>query len=199
MLECKSMNTPIETNFNLLVDTSSELVDVTLYRQMIGSLMYLKNTRPDILFAMNTLGKYLVEPIHVHLVYENHVMRYLKGTLDYGLCYTGDCDFRLYGYIDTDWDGSGSERKITSRCCFSLGSTMTLWQRRKKSNISLSTTEVEYIATCSYNCEFIWFHKLLTMFFDMDMEPTMILCENPLFHDKLKHKEIWYHYILNMV
>jgi hypothetical protein len=62
MLECKSMNTPIETNLKLLVDTSSELVDATLYRQIIGSLMYLTNTRPDICFDVNTLSQYLVEP-----------------------------------------------------------------------------------------------------------------------------------------
>jgi hypothetical protein len=75
------MNTPMETNLKLLVDTSSELVDATLYRQIIGPLMYLRNTRPDICFAMNTLRQYLVEPRRVHLVVAKHVMRYLKGML----------------------------------------------------------------------------------------------------------------------
>jgi hypothetical protein len=100
MLECKAMNTLMETNLNLLVDTSSELVDATLYRQFIISLMYLTNTRPDICFSVNTLSQYLVEPRHVHLVVAKHVMRYLKGTLDYGICYTGDNDFRLCDYTD---------------------------------------------------------------------------------------------------
>jgi hypothetical protein len=76
-----------------MVDTSSELVDATLYRQIIGSLMYLTNTRPYIFFVVNTLSQYLVETKHVHLVSTKHVMRYLKGTLDYGLGYTGDHDF----------------------------------------------------------------------------------------------------------
>jgi hypothetical protein len=111
MLECKAMNTPMETNLKFLVDTSSELVGATLYRQIIGSLMYLTNTRPDICFVVNTLSQYLVEPIRVHLVAAKHVMRYLKGTLDYGLCYTRDHDFRLYGYTDSDWVGSASDRK----------------------------------------------------------------------------------------
>jgi hypothetical protein len=135
MLECKSMATPMETNLKLLVDTSSELVDATLYRQIIGSLMYLTNTRPDICFVVNTLSQYLVEPRRVHLVAAKHVMRYLKGTLDYGLCYTGDHDFRLYGYTDSDWAGSASDRKSTSGCCFSLGSAMTSWKSRKQSSI----------------------------------------------------------------
>jgi hypothetical protein len=116
MLECKSMNTPMETKLKLLVDTSSELVDATLHKQIIGSLMYLTNTRPDICFVVNTSSQYLVEPRRVHLVAAKHVMRYLKGTLDFGLCYNGDQDFKLIGYTDLDWAGSVSNRKSTSRC-----------------------------------------------------------------------------------
>jgi hypothetical protein len=69
--------------------------------------MYLTNTRPDICFAVNTLSQYLVEPRRVHLVVAKHVMRYLKGTLDFGLNYNGDHDFRLIGYTDSDWAGQG--------------------------------------------------------------------------------------------
>jgi hypothetical protein len=141
MLECKAMNTPMDTNLKLLVDTSSELFDATLYRHIIGSLIYLANIRLDICFVVNTLSQYLVEPRRVHLVAAKHVIRYLKGTLDYGLCYTGDHDFRLYGYTDSDWAGSASDRKSTSRCCFNLGSAMTSWKSRKQSSISLNTAE----------------------------------------------------------
>jgi hypothetical protein len=142
MLECKSMNTPMETKLKLLVDTSSELVDATLYRHIIGSSMYLMNTRPYICFAMNTLSQYLVEPRCVHLVAAKHVMRYLKGTLDYGLCYIRDHDFILYGYTDSNWVVSASDRKSTSRCCFSLGSAMTSWKNRKQSSIAHDRTRI---------------------------------------------------------
>jgi hypothetical protein len=98
MLKCKSMNTPMETKLKLLVDTSSELVDATLNRQIIGSVMYLTNTRLDTCFA---LSQYLVEPRRVHIVAAKHMMRYLKGTLDFGLYYTKDHDFRLSGYTDS--------------------------------------------------------------------------------------------------
>jgi hypothetical protein len=118
--------------------------------------MYLMNNRLDICFAMNTLSQLLVEPRHVHLVDAKHVMRYLKGTLDYGLSYDGDHDFRLSGYIDSNWAGSVSDMKSTSRCCFSLGSDMISWKSRKQPSISPSTMEVEYIATCSASCEAIW-------------------------------------------
>jgi hypothetical protein len=202
------MNTPMETNLKLMVDTSSELVDATLYRHIIGSMMYLMNTRPDICFDVNTLSQYLVEPRHVHLIVTKHVMRYLKGTLDYGLFYIGDHDFRLYGYTDSDWAGSASNRKRTSGCCFNLESAMTSWKSRKKSSIVLSTVEAKYITAFSASCEAMCLQKLLTGLFDLEMEATVILCdnqscikmiENLVFHDKSKYIEIWYHYIRDMV
>ena len=76
------------SSLELLNDDTSEAIDSTLYRQIIGSLMYLTNTRPDICFAVNTLSQYMVNPKHIHLIGAKHVMRYLKGTLDYGLRYT---------------------------------------------------------------------------------------------------------------
>ena len=76
--------------------------------------MYLTNTRPNICFVVNTLIQFLVEPGRVHLVATKHVMRYIKGTLDCGLSYNGDHDFRMSGYTDSDWDGSVSDRKRTS-------------------------------------------------------------------------------------
>jgi hypothetical protein len=160
------------------------------------------------MFFVNTLSQYLIEPRRVHLVAAKNVMRYLKGTLEYGICYSRDHDFRLVGYTDSDWDGSVYDRKSTSRCCFSLGSTMTSWKSRKQSNIALSTTEVEYVAACSANCEAILLQKVLKDLFDLEMEATVILCdnqscikmtENPVFHDNSKHIKIRYHYIRDMV
>jgi hypothetical protein len=99
MLKCISMSTPMETKLKLLVDTSSRLVDVTLYRQVIGSVMYLTNTSIDICFS---LSQYLVEPRRAYIFAAEHMVRYLKGTLDFGLYYTRDHDFRLSGYTDSD-------------------------------------------------------------------------------------------------
>ena len=93
--------------------------------------MYLTNTKPDICFAVNTLGQYLVQPRRVHLVTTKHVMRYLKGTIDFGLYYDGIHEYRLYGYTDVDWDGSILDMKNTLGRCFSLGSAMSSWFSRK--------------------------------------------------------------------
>ena len=103
MLECKSMATQMASNLNLLCHTSSNIVDVLEYIQMIGLLMYLTHTRPYICFAVNTLSQYMVEPRRIHLIVEKHVMRYLKGTLDYGLRYVSDQKISLQGYVDSDW------------------------------------------------------------------------------------------------
>ena len=102
MLDCKAMATPMDTNMKLLSNETSELVDMTQYRQIIESLMYLMNIRSNICFAMNILSQYLVKPRWVHLIVAKHVMRYLKGTTDLGHYYGRDHDYRLYGYTDAD-------------------------------------------------------------------------------------------------
>jgi hypothetical protein len=208
MMVCKSMSTLMTINLKLLGDTTSETIDVTLYRQMIGSLMYLTNTRLDICFAVNTLSQYMVELRHVHLIAAKHVLRYLKGTIDYGLRYVADCKFGLVGYTDSDWAGSVIDRKSTSRCCFNLGSVVIVWHNRKQTSVALSTIEAEYIAACSTSSEAVLLRKMLLGLSDLEMDATCIYCdnqsciklfENPVFHDKSKHIEIKYLYIRDMV
>jgi hypothetical protein len=131
MIDCKSMTNPMMKNMNLLSDSSSDLVDPTMYRQLIGSLMYLVNIRPNICFFVNTLSQYMVEPRHVHWIIANHVLRYLHGTVGYGLRYVSDEDVKLLGYTDYDWEGSAVDQKITFKCCFGLGSCMIPWLSRK--------------------------------------------------------------------
>ena len=100
MLDCKFMATPMDTNLKLFSDETSELVDMTHYRQIIGSLMYLTNTRPYICFFVNTLIQYLVKPRWVHLITAKHVMRYLKGTIYLGWYDGRYNDYKLYVYMD---------------------------------------------------------------------------------------------------
>ena len=127
-------------NLNLLSDASSESVDATMYCQMIGSLMYLTNTRPDICFVMNTLR-------HVHLMVAKHAVSYLKGTVEYGLKYEANQKINLEGYVDSYWVGSAIDRKSTSRCYFSMGSSVISWLGRMESCMVLSTTEEKDVAT----------------------------------------------------
>ena len=101
MLDCKSMVTPMDTNMKFLSDESSWLVDMTQYRKIIGSLIYMMNTRPDICFDVNILSQFLVKPRCLHLIATNHMMRYLKGMIYFGIYYVRDHDYILCGYIDS--------------------------------------------------------------------------------------------------
>jgi hypothetical protein len=93
--------------------------------------MYLVNTKSNICFAVNTLSQYMVEPRHVHLVATKHLLRYMHGTVRYGLRFFLDSEVKLQCYTDSDWVMSVVDRKITSGCCFILGSSMISWLRRK--------------------------------------------------------------------
>ena len=110
--------------------------------------------------------------------------------------------------MDSNWLESAIDRKRTSGCCFSMGLGVISWFNMKQSCATLSTTEVEYVASCLASCEAVWLRKLLSDLFDLQMDATFIYCdnqscvklpENPVFHDKSKHIEIKYHYIRDMV
>jgi hypothetical protein len=121
MEDCKTMTTPMITNLKKLNTSESEKVNPTIYRQLIDCLMYLVNTRPDICFAVNTLSQHMVDPRRVHWIAAKHILRYLKGTIEYGLQYVKGDHISLVGYSDSDWAGSAVDWKSTSGCCFSWG------------------------------------------------------------------------------
>ena len=210
MMDCKSMVTPMEANLRKLHDSaiSSDRVDPTMYRQLIGSLLYLVNTRPDICYAVNTLSQHMVESRQVHWVAAKHVLRYLHGTIGYGLRYTSGEGVKLEGFTDSDWAGSAVDRKSTSGCCFSLGSAMVSWFSKKQSSVALSTAEAEYIAACAASKEAVWLRKLLADLSGHQVDVTVIFCdnqscvklsENSVFHDRSKHIDMKYHYIRDIV
>ena len=124
MMDCKAMTTPTTSNLKLLSVASSESVDATMYHQMSCSLMYLTNTRQDICFVVNTLR-------HVHLMVVKHSVRYLKGTIDYGIKYDTNKKINLEGYMDLYWVDNSIDRKSTSGCCFSMRScVISLFSRK---------------------------------------------------------------------
>jgi hypothetical protein len=210
MLDCKSMTTPMISNLKKLHDqaTGSDPEDPTVYHQIIGSLMYLVHTRPDICYAMNAHSQFMCEPKHIHMVVVKHILIYIRGTIAYGLRYTSSGGVMLHDYTDSDWMGNTVDRKSTSRYCFSLGSAMISWSSRKQASIAQSTAEAEYIVASVASREVVWLIKLLSDLFSVELEPTVIHCdnhsciklsENPVFHDRSKHIEMRYHYVRDMV
>eukprot|EP00253_Pinus_taeda_P031760 PITA_31760 len=176
--------------------------------QLIGSLMYLVNTRRDICFAVNTLSKFMVEPRKVHYVAAKHILRYVLGTVDYGMDYRQGYGVRLASYTNSDWAGYASDMKSTLGCCFRLGSAIVSWFSRKQKSVVLSSSKAEYMDASQASCEAIWLRKLLYGLFDQELRPMVIhydnqscikLMDNPVFHDRSKHIDIRYHFIRDYV
>ena len=129
--------------------------------------MHLTNTRPNICFVVNTMSQFLTDPRHGHLIIAKHILRHLRGIVDYGLKYESNQKINLEVYVDSSWVGSAIDRKSTSRCCFSMGSGVIAWFSRKQNCVALSTAEVECVAACSACCEAVWLRKLLSDLFDL--------------------------------
>ena len=102
---------------------------------------------------MNTFNQFLTDPRHVHLIATKHILRYLNGTVDYGLKYEADQKINLDDYVDSDWVGSAIDRKSTLGCCFSMGSGVISWFSRKQFLLALSIAKAKYVVACSTICE----------------------------------------------
>jgi hypothetical protein len=116
MTECKSMPALMVMDLKKMTDTDSGDVDPHLYRHLIGSLMYLVNTRPENFYAVNVLSHFMSQLKHTHSITSKHVLRYLRGTIGYGVIYASNVDLSLQGYADADWAGSAVDKKSTSGC-----------------------------------------------------------------------------------
>jgi hypothetical protein len=195
------MDTPMNVDIRKVKVLDSDPVDPSLYRQLIGSLMYLVNTRPDICFVVNTLSQFQVEPRQENWIAAKHVLRYICGTINYGLRYTASNDIQLHGFADSDWAGSAEDRKSTSGMCFILGSAMISWGSRKHKSVALSIAEAEYMESCEACTKVVWLRKLISDLFDQTPESTIIYCDNqscirlsehPVFYERSKNIEIKY-------
>ena len=153
-------------------------MDATIYRQLVGSLMYLVNTQPNIYYAINQISQAMAKPTKLFWKAGNHVLRYLRGTSGYGLWYRHSDELKLHGFTDVDWAGSPMDRKSTSGGIFSIGSTTVSWYGRKQRSMALSSAEAEYVAASLATCEAIWMRKILVGLFDSHLDPTMIYFDN---------------------
>ncbi|GJZ76296.1 putative ribonuclease H-like domain-containing protein [Tanacetum coccineum] len=147
--EVKTASTPMETQKPLLKDEDGEEVDVHIYRSMIGSLMYLTSSRPNIMFLVCACARYQVNPKVSHLYAVKKIFRYLKGQLKLGVWYPKDCPFDLVAYTDSDYAGASLDRKSTTRGYQFLRSRLISWQCKKQTVVSNFTTEAEYVAASS--------------------------------------------------
>ncbi|GJV95546.1 putative ribonuclease H-like domain-containing protein [Tanacetum coccineum] len=159
--DVKTASTPMETQKPLLKDEDGEEVDVHLYRSMIGSLMYLTSSRPDIMFAVCACARYQVNPKVSHLHAVKRIFRYLKGQPKLGLWYPKDSPFDLVAYTDSDYARASLDRKSTTGGCQFLGSRLISWQCKKHTVVANSTTEAEYVAASSCCGQVLWIQNQL--------------------------------------
>ena len=120
----------------------------------------------------------MVDPQRVHWMAAKHILRYIRFTLEYGLVYEHRGSVQLVGFTDVDWAGCVEDRKSTSGCCFSNGSGVVSWFKRKQKSITLSSTEAEYMAANVAACEGMWLRKLLSRLFECELEATVVHCDN---------------------
>lgn len=208
MKDCNSVTTPMITNHKYCLDDGEEKVDSQLYRSLVGSLLYLTNSRPDILQATSLLSRFMQSPSKVHFGAAKRVLRYLKGTSSYGLFYSSSDNFKLYGFSDSDWAGSLDDRRSTTGYLFLLGSSAISWSSRKQPSTALSSSEAEYMAVTSATCQAIWLRRILQDMKFEQKEATVIYCDNqstismaknPVHHQRTRHIDIRHHFIREQV
>ncbi|KAM2065116.1 hypothetical protein EV1_027912 [Malus domestica] len=204
MDDCKPISTPMECGVKLTKHDEGERVDPTFFKSLVGSLRYLTCTRPDILYAVGLVSRYMENPTTTHLKTAKRIIRYLKGTVNFGLLYSSSSNYKLVGYSDSDWAGDSDDRKSTTGFVFFMGDTAFTWMSKKQQIVTLSTCEAEYVAATSCVCHAIWLRNLLKELSTPQEGPTEIyvdnksaiaLAKNPVFHDRSKHIDIRYHYI----
>ncbi|RYR09971.1 hypothetical protein Ahy_B05g078415 isoform B [Arachis hypogaea] len=208
MEHSKPVSTPVEEKFKLLREDKGRTVNPTYYKSLIGSLRYLTATRPDIVFGVGLLSRFIEEPCTNHLQAAKRILRYIKGTLNDGIYYENTNEVNLVGYTDSDWAGDIETRKSTSGFVFHLGSGAISWSSKKQPVVALSTAEAEYIAAASCATQAVWLRRILEELNEKQSTPTTIfcdnksaiaLCKNPVFHGRSKHIDIRVHKIRELV
>ncbi|GJX64828.1 ribonuclease H-like domain-containing protein [Tanacetum coccineum] len=203
LVNVKAAITPMETKLPLTKDEEAFDVDVHLYRSMIGSLMYLTASRPDIMYAVCVCSRFQVTPKTSHLNAVKRIFKYLKGKPNLGLWYPRESPFDLEAFSDSDYGGSNLDRKSTTGGCQFLGQRLISWQCKKQTIVATSTTEAEYVAAANCCGQVLWVqNQLLDYGFNfmntkihIDNESTICIVKNPVYHSKTKHIEIRHHFI----
>lgn len=199
MLACKPSSIPMIPNTKLSKTDGELLENREMYRSLVGRLMYLTITRPDITFAVNKLCQYSAAPRTSHLTAVYKVLQYIKGTVGQGLFYSSDPDLTLKGFADSDWGTCPDTRRSTTGFTMFLGSSLISWRSKKQPTVSRSSVEAEYRALALASCEMVWIATLLSdlrvytgsvpILFS-DSTAAIYIATNPVFHERTKHIEI---------
>ena len=204
LINSKPVSTPSDPSIKLNSDSSPLYEDISSYRRLIGRLLYLNTTRPDITFITEQLSQFLTKPTQIHHTTIMRVLRYLKSCPSKGLYFPRDSTVQLLGFSDADWAGCLDSRRSISGQCFFLGKSLISWHTKKQLTVSRSSSEAEYRALAAATCELQW---LLYLIQDLQLtciKPQVIYCDNQsalhiavnlVFHERTKHLEIDCHLV----
>ncbi|XP_074346207.1 secreted RxLR effector protein 161-like [Apium graveolens] len=199
----------MEEKLQMHKDEIGKPIDPTQFKSIVGGLRYLVHTRPDIAFAIGIVSRYMERPTELHYSAVKHILRYVKGTLDYGLHYArGTGNYILSGFSDSDLEGNIEDRKSTGGMVFYLNDSLITWVSQKQRCVALSSCEAEFMAATAATCQGVWLQKLLSQIVNVKLGPVVMyldnksaidLAKNPTFHGRSKHIDIRYHFIRECV
>jgi hypothetical protein len=209
-MDCNAIKTPMAPRVQLHKDPDGHPVDTTEYRRVIGCLRYLLHTRPDLSFAVGVASRFMERPTAMHQNAVKKILRYLKGTIHFGLVYeNGDiADEILIGFSDSDLAGDLSDGRSTAGMAFYVNNCLVSWNSQKQKTVALSSCEAEYMAATMAACHALWLSRLLaelvgkqpaTVKMFVDNMSAIALMKNPVFHRRSKHIHPKYHFIRECV
>lgn len=208
MADCKPCLTPVDTQSKLSGATGPSVSDPTHYRSLTGALQYLTFTRPDISYAVQQVCLHMHDPREPHLNAVKRILRYLRGTIDYGLLLRRTTPSELVIYTDADWAGCPDTRKSTSGYAVFLGATLVSWSSKRQPTVSRSSAEAEYRAVANGVAEAAWLRQLLRELHSPLPRASLVYCDNvsamylstnPVQHQRTKHVEIDLHFVRERV
>ncbi|KAJ9537516.1 hypothetical protein OSB04_030249 [Centaurea solstitialis] len=208
MENCNAVKNLIVPGTRMSLEEEGEEIGATQYKQLIGSLMYLTNTRSDIMYVVCFLSRFMAKPKKAHLLAAKRVLRYINGTLELGLFYKKGSNEDLQAYTDSDFAGDMDSARSTSGYVFLMGEAAVAWSSRKQSVVTLSTTEAEYVAAAACACQCIWMKTILESFGQTQNKCSVVFCDNsssiklsknPVFHGRTKHINVKFHFLRDLV
>lgn len=169
--------------------------------------MYLTTTRPDLMHAVSLVSRYMSTPTELYMRAVKRIMRYLRGTVEFGVFYEKGGDEELVGYTDSNYAGDLNDRKCTSGYVFMLGSGAVAWSSKKQPIVTLSTTEAEFVAAATCASQAIWMRRIHEKLSSKESKCTMIFCDNsstiqlsknPVLHGRSKHIDVRFHFLRDL-
>lgn len=204
MLGGKSAAVPIDPNHKIGMFEGVTDVDRESYQRLVGKLIYLSHTRPDISFSVSVVSQFMHAPKEEHLEAVYRILKYLKNSPGQGLLFKKGGELTVEAYTDADWAGSVTDRRSTSGWCTLVGGNLVTWRSKKQSVVARSSAEAEYRAVAQGMCELLWLRRLLDELKVIPVTPMKLYCDskaaisianNPVQHDRTKHIEIDRHFI----